>query len=74
MHWTVSALEDESVVDKTVLRQQRLRRLLQRAESQSAAPTDDDLAGALGVSRRTFLRDIQAMAHEIETPIFSLVN
>jgi hypothetical protein len=68
VHWTVSALEDESVGDKTLLRRQRLKRLLQQAESQGAAPTDDDLAGALGVSRRTILRDLQAMAHEIETP------
>jgi DNA-binding SARP family transcriptional activator/predicted ATPase len=68
VHWTVSALEDESVSDKTLLRRQRLKRLLQQAESQGAAPTDDDLAGVLGVSRRTILRDLQALSDEIKTP------
>jgi hypothetical protein len=68
VHWTINALEDESIKNKTLLRQQRLRRLLQQAESQGAAPTDDDLALALGVNRRTILRDLQAMAQEIGTP------
>ena len=62
------APEDEAVSDKAQLRRQRLKRLLEQAESQGAAPTDDDLANALGVSRRTILRDLQAMAQEIETP------
>ena len=62
------ALEDEAMGDKTQLRRQRIKRLLEQAESQGAAPTDDDLAGALGVSRRTILRDLQAMAQELETP------
>jgi DeoR/GlpR family transcriptional regulator of sugar metabolism len=66
--WTVSAPEDEAVVDKTLLRRQRLRRLLQQAENQGAAPTDDDLARALGVSRRTILRDLQAMAQQMKAP------
>jgi hypothetical protein len=66
--WTVSAPEDEAVADKTALRRQRLKRLLQQAENQDAAPTDDDLANALEVSRRTILRDLQAMAEEMETP------
>jgi biotin operon repressor len=38
-----------------------LRRLLAEAEAQGAAPTDDDLARALGISRRTVLRDMEAL-------------
>ena len=66
--WTISAPEDETLADKTERRRHRLRRLLQEAESQNAAPTDDDLARALGVSRRTILRDMQDLAQEISRP------
>jgi len=62
--WTVSAPEDESIIDKTTQRHYRLRRLLQEAEVQGAAPTDADLAAALGVSRRTILRDMQIFSKE----------
>jgi DNA-binding SARP family transcriptional activator len=68
VHWTVSAPEDGSITDKTLLRRHRLKRLLEQAEVQSAAPTDGDLAEILGVSRRTILRDLRAMAQEIATP------
>jgi DNA-binding SARP family transcriptional activator/tetratricopeptide (TPR) repeat protein len=68
VQWTVSAAEDEAIPDRTQLRRVRLKRLLQQAEIQGGAPTDDDLARALGVSRRTILRDLQAMAQEITTP------
>ena len=68
VQWTLSAPEDEAVADKSERRRYRLKRLLEEAEQQGAAPTDDDLAEALGVSRRTILRDLQAMAQEIETP------
>jgi tetratricopeptide (TPR) repeat protein len=68
VQWTVSAPEDDSVTDKTARRHIQLKRLLQQAESQNAAPTDDDLAQALGVSRRTILRDMQALAQEIPRP------
>jgi DNA-binding SARP family transcriptional activator/tetratricopeptide (TPR) repeat protein len=64
VRWTVEAPEDEAIEDKTVRRRQRLKRLLHEAEGQGAAPTDGDLAGALGVSRRTILRDLQAMGPE----------
>jgi len=40
-----------------------LQRLLAEAQAQGAAPTDDDLADALGISRRTILRDMKALAH-----------
>jgi DNA-binding SARP family transcriptional activator len=66
--WTVSAPEDEAIADKTERRLYRLRRLLHEAEAQNAAPTDDDLARALGVSRRTILRDMQAVTHNKKEP------
>jgi DNA-binding SARP family transcriptional activator len=66
--WTLSAPEDEAIADKSKRRQQRLIRLLDEAEKQGALPTDEDLAQALGVSRRTILRDMQELAHKIPLP------
>jgi DNA-binding SARP family transcriptional activator/predicted ATPase len=66
--WTVNAPEDEAIADKTERRLYRLQRLLHEAEAQNAAPTDDDLARALGVSRRTILRDMQAVTHNKQEP------
>ena len=43
---------------------EHLRRLLAEAVAQKAAPTDDDLAAMLGVSRRTVLRDMELLAVE----------
>jgi tetratricopeptide (TPR) repeat protein len=64
--WTVDAGEADVAIlrqyGKATLRQHRLRRLLGEAIAQGAAPTDDDLAQALGVSRRTILRDMAALA------------
>lgn len=60
--WTVAAPEDDTIADKTARRHERLRRLLAEAQAQNAAPTDDELARALGVSRHTILRDMQALA------------
>jgi DNA-binding SARP family transcriptional activator len=68
VQWTVSAPEDEAIPDKTDRRQYQLKRLLQQAESQNGAPTDEDLAQALGVSRRTILRDMQALAQDFPRP------
>lgn len=65
--WTINAADDESISDKSTRRQHRLKRLLNEAEKQNAAPTDDDLAQALGVSRRTILRDMQVL-HEQAKP------
>ena len=42
-------------------RRHRLQRLLTEAEAQGAAPTVDDLARALGVSRATVKRDLAAL-------------
>jgi biotin operon repressor len=55
---------DEAITDRTARRRHVLQRLHQEAAAQEALPTDDDLAQALNVSRRTILRDIQALAEE----------
>jgi hypothetical protein len=68
VEWTVNAPEDEAIADKTERRLYRLQRLLREAEAQNAAPTDADLARALGVSRRTILRDMQVVAHDEKEP------
>jgi DeoR/GlpR family transcriptional regulator of sugar metabolism len=60
--WTVNAPEDEGIAHKSERRRYRLQRLLAEAARQGAAPTDDDLAEALAVSRRTILRDIELLA------------
>jgi hypothetical protein len=65
VQWTLNAPEDDVIVDKTERRQYRLKRLLEEADRQNAAPTDEDLARGLGVSRRTILRDMQALAREM---------
>lgn len=59
--WTITAPEDEAISQKSELRRVRLQRLLAEAEAHGAAPTDADLAQALGVSRRTILRDMDAL-------------
>jgi hypothetical protein len=66
--WTISALEDEAITDKTVRRQAVVARMLRDAAAQSAAPTDADLAQALGVSRRTILRDMKVLAEQDQLP------
>lgn len=56
--WTIAAPEDAALADSAGRRRHVLRRLLREAAAQGAAPTDADLAQALGVSRRTILRDM----------------
>jgi DNA-binding SARP family transcriptional activator/predicted ATPase len=68
VQWTLSAPEDDAIFDKSALRHHCLRRLLEEAEAQGAAPTDDDLAHVLGVSRRTILRDMKVLAQEKSVP------
>jgi DNA-binding SARP family transcriptional activator len=66
VRWTVDAGAADAAVlqqgGKAALRRHRLQRLLNEAAVQGAAPTDDELAAALGVSRRTMLRDIAQLA------------
>lgn len=68
VQWTLNAVEDDSISDKAERRLYRLKRLLGEAGKQGAAPTDDDLAQALGVSRRTILRDMQSLSNETSKP------
>lgn len=67
--WTVHAAADEAIENKTERRRSQLKRLLAEAAAHHAAPSDDDCAQALGVSRRTILRDMKALAAEgVELP------
>jgi DNA-binding SARP family transcriptional activator len=61
VRWTPSLPTDDAIADPADRRRHRLQRLLDEAASHGAAPTDDDLAAALGVSRRTILRDMAAL-------------
>jgi biotin operon repressor len=61
VRWTVHAPADDTILDKTDRRRHILQRLLSQAREQNAAPTDADLARALGVSRRTIERDMAAL-------------
>lgn len=65
VNWTVYAPEDEAFRDKTAQRHYRLKRLFREAEAYGVTPTDDDLSNALGVSRRTILRDMQTLSNEL---------
>ncbi len=62
VRWTLVDPVDALQPDAATRRQTVLRRLVDEASAQGAAPTDDDLAEALGVSRRTVLRDAEALA------------
>jgi hypothetical protein len=70
VRWTLSTVSDAAISDATERRRHILRRLLAEAGAQSAAPTDADLARALGVARRTIERDmaaLQAAGHALPT-------
>ncbi len=60
--WTVADPADVVVADGAERRRRVVERLLEEAAAQGASATDDDLASALGVSRRTILRDAQDAA------------
>lgn len=60
IQWTVRSPDDELIERSDERRRHILRRLLAEAEAQGAAPTDADLARALGVARRTIERDLAA--------------
>jgi DNA-binding SARP family transcriptional activator/tetratricopeptide (TPR) repeat protein len=59
--WAVTAPEDEVIEDGPNRRQAQIRRLLQEAADQGAAPTVGDLAAALAVSEPTIRRDLAAL-------------
>ena len=62
VEWTVFAPQDNLIEAASERRLQVLARLLHEANQQGAAPTDDDLAQALGVNRRTILRDMKILS------------
>ena len=75
---TLAVPEDDEVSGKAwpeqsrrvARRRHRLLRLLREAREQGAAPTLDDLAAALEVSRATIKRDLAALrqaGHEAQT-------
>ncbi|MCB8977396.1 MAG: tetratricopeptide repeat protein [Ardenticatenaceae bacterium] len=64
IRWTIAQPTDTLINAPVARRRHILQRLLSEAEAQGAAPTDADLAQALGVSRRTILRDMDALAAE----------
>ena len=59
--WTPWLPEDEAIPGKKARRQRQLRRLLDEAAAQGAAPTIAALAGALHVSAGTIKRDLAAL-------------
>jgi DNA-binding SARP family transcriptional activator/tetratricopeptide (TPR) repeat protein len=59
--WTTERPDDDTRADGAERRQQVIRRLVAEATSAGALPTDDDLADACGVTRRTIQRDIDAL-------------
>lgn len=65
VRWTVDAGVEDAEVRRTTtpveLRRHRIRRLLAEAAAQGAAPTDQDLADALGVTRRTIEHDMRIL-------------
>ncbi len=69
IEWTLHAPEDEAIAAKVARRRYRLRRLLEEAHKQQAAPTDQDLARALCVSRHTILRDMATLARDRQRPL-----
>lgn len=70
VRWTPDAGEADSALlrreGKAALRRRRLKRLIAEAAAQGAAPTDDDLARALGVNVRTVERDMAALREKGE--------
>ena len=67
VRWTVDAGPADVALKQAqgaiALRRTRLSRLLEEAKAQGATPTVAQLAGALGVSKRTLQRDLVALRH-----------
>lgn len=61
VEWTPFAPKDNQICGKVARRRHRLQRLLEEARQQGAAPTQRDLAEALGVGLRTIERDMAAL-------------
>ncbi len=70
VEWTVSVPEDGEIRGKSERRRHVILRLLREAQEQGAAPTVEDLATVLGVSRATIKRDLAALrtaGHTVRT-------
>ena len=70
MRWSVELPGDELLPEGAGRRRVVLLRLLAEAAAAGGAPTDQQLAAACGVTRRTVLRDIDALqadGHEVLT-------
>jgi hypothetical protein len=65
--WTRYEAQDALINDESERRRHQLSRLLARAAAQHITPTHDQLAIALGVSRRTILRDLDLLVAEPDT-------
>jgi hypothetical protein len=61
--WTVWEPDDERARDKVERRRGQLKRLMRQATSQGAHPSHQQLAEALGVSRRTIAQDLAELSH-----------
>lgn len=64
VHWTVEGIEDPMIQKekgKVGLRRHRILRMVNEAQTQGAACTDQALSETLGVSVRTIERDMQAL-------------
>jgi DNA-binding transcriptional ArsR family regulator len=65
VRWTIDNGDEDTLKlqsdGEQELRRHRILRLIAEASSQGAAPTDHDLAEALGVSRRTIESDMAAL-------------
>jgi tetratricopeptide (TPR) repeat protein len=72
--WTVDDGEQDAETlrhkGKVALRRRRLRRLVSQAQAQGAAPTQRELARAIGVTERTIRRDLFALEAEGQ-PVFT---
>lgn len=64
VNWTLVKPGDDLITPLAARRQHIIHRLITEAIAQGALPTDDDLAQALDVSRRTILRDIQRLQEQ----------
>ena len=62
--WTIRSIADELISNSAERRRSIILRLLREAESQGGAPTDADIASALGVSRRTVIRDMTTLQEQ----------
>ena len=70
VRWTVDDPLDEGISDRIERRRHRIMRLASEAEAQGAAPTIEELAGALEISSATIRRDLAALraaGHRINT-------